>query len=204
MTNILKISENDFESAVDIAKEFLQSGKVIIHPTDTLYGLAADATSKKAVDMIKKIKCIGPNKPLSVMVSGAGMIEEYCETNLFEDILLGKYLPGPYTFIVKQRQKSELEASNTGKIGVRIPDSVFCIALAQKFGKPIITTSANITGTPPPTKFEDIGQELIDSVSIAIDGGETKYKAPSIVMDLIDRKMIRGESEIGFDELPQQ
>lgn len=200
---IIKITEDDFESAVDITSEMLKTGGVIVYPTDTVYGLGCDATSDAAVAKIHEIKGIKERRPMSVMVSDFSMLDYYCETGLWEDIILKKYLPGPYTFVLKKLH--ELPVSPTEKIGVRIPDSPFCQALCEKFARPIVTTSANITKQNAPTVFEDVEKSIIDNVDLSIDGGFTKYKSPSVVIDLVERKLLREGSRdsINIIELPE-
>lgn len=193
MVAILRITEDDFEAALDLLDGLLHSGGLMVYPTDTVYGIGADATSRGAVDRIYAIKGGKERKPMSVMMSGFDMIDDYCETGLWEDIILKKYLPGPYTFIVKGRKP--LPVSGTGKLGVRIPDSEFCQALCGKFGKPVVTTSANLSGRPPAAKLEDVDKGILDAVGIAIDGGITKYRGPSLIVDLVDRKLIRPGGE---------
>ena len=201
---ILKISDEDYESAVDVAHALLHSGGVLVYPTDTVYGIGGDATSETAVQRIHKAKGIEGKRPMSVMVSDFAMIEYYCETGLWEDMILRKYLPGPYTFILKK--KRYLAATDSEKLGIRIPDNPFCQALCKEFDRPIITTSANPTGQIAPTRFEDVDKNVLDSVDLAIDGGETKYSGPSVIIDLVDRKMKReGSSErISLVELPER
>lgn len=201
MATVLKITEDDFEDAVDIAHEMMRTGKVVVYPTDTVYGLGGDATSPEVVKKILGMKGIAERKPLSVMMS-ADMIEYYCETGIWEDIIIRKYLPGPYTFILKLRHP--LAATPTKKLGVRIPDSAFCRSLCERFGRPIITTSANPTGGIPPARFDEIDKKIVDAADLAIDGGPTKYGAASVVIDLVTRKLIReGGETIDLIELPQ-
>ena len=199
----LKITEEDFESAVDVASALLRSGGVMVYPTDTVYGIGADATSPEAVAKVLEIKGIGEKKPLSVMMSDLGMIEYYCETGVWEDIILRKYLPGPYTFIVKKTKY--LAASEKDTLGIRIPDSEFCQALCRKLGRPLVTTSANISGKPAPVRLEDVDGAVMDAVDIAIDGGQTKYGAQSTIIDLVERKMLRQGSKDWIDlvDLPE-
>ncbi len=188
MSVITKITKDDFDAALDAANAVLETGGIIIYPTDTVYGIGCDATNPKAIEKVRKIKGID-DKPLSVMVGDFGVIEYYCVTGIWEDITLKKFLPGPYTFILKKQR--EIPASNTDKLGVRIPENLFCQFLAQKFGRPIISTSANRTGEEAPTKFKDISKEVLDAVDFAIDQGETKYQKHSMVFDLVDHKMLR-------------
>jgi tRNA threonylcarbamoyl adenosine modification protein (Sua5/YciO/YrdC/YwlC family) len=202
MTTVIRITEEDFESAIDIARPILQSGGIIIYPTDTVYGIGCDATNEEAVKKIHKIKGIPEERPMSVMVSDFGMIEYYCATGLWEDLILKRYLPGPYTFVLNKSRP--LPASQTDKLGIRLPDSVFCQALCQKFGRPIVSTSANTTGKDASGLFVSVEQEIIDAADLAIDGGPTKYGNASVVIDLVDRKMIRrGGKEISLIEIPE-
>ena len=201
MVSILKIEdEDDLKNAIGTADAYLRSGGVIIYPTDTVYGIGCDANSKDAIAKVYRIKGISKEKPLSVMMSGFDMIQEYCETGMGDDAILGKYLPGPYTFLIKS--KGYLAASKNDRLGVRIPDSEFCQSLCAKLGRPIVTTSANLTGEKPPVRFEDIDREVLGSVGLAIDSGVTKYGAPSVIIDLVERKLIReGGQSIDLDEL---
>jgi L-threonylcarbamoyladenylate synthase len=202
MTTI-KITEEDYESAVDVANAELKSGRIIVYPTDTVYGIGGDATNEGVVRRIHEIKGITDKRPMSVMMSDLSMIEYYCETGIWEDIILKKYLPGPYTFVLKKRQY--IPASETEKLGVRIPDNAFCQALCRRFGRPIITTSANITSQKPPVNFSGIEEEIIKSADLAIDGGPTKYRQPSVVIDLVERKLLREGAKDGISllELPE-
>lgn len=193
MATILRITADDYESAIDVADPLLHSGGLLVYPTDTVYGIGGRADSAEVVRQINAIKGSEPAKPLSVMVSGFDMIDEYCETGVWEDIIIKKYLPGPYTFILKTRKP--LAAAGGGKLGIRMPDSEFCRELCRRFEAPIITTSANLVGGTPPARFEDIDRRILDGVQVAIDGGVTKYRGPSNIVDLVDRKLIRPGGE---------
>jgi len=202
MVTTLKITKDAFDNALDVATAMLRSGRIIVYPTDTVYGIGCDALSEDAVKNLLKIKQAEP-KPLSVMVGDFSTIEYYCETGLWEDMIISRYLPGPYTFILKKRRY--VAASQTDKLGIRFPDNEFCQYLAQKFGRPIVTTSANVTGREAPTSFEQIDPEILDKVDLAIDGGETKYRSPSMVVDLVDHKLKRTSAgEISLIEFPER
>jgi L-threonylcarbamoyladenylate synthase len=187
---ILKIAEDDFEDAAEIAAAIIKGGGTVAYPADTVYGIGADAESEGAVAKIRAMKGVEAGKPLSVMVADLGMIEYYCDTGIWEDIILRKYLPGPYTFILK-RKRDVAACGGSGTIGVRIPDSGFCQALCQKAGRPVVTTSANLTGQPAPTRFGDIDPNLLARADLAVDGGPTKYGASSTIIDLAGGKMLR-------------
>jgi len=202
MVFILKISEDDFESALDAAIAHLAGGGVLVYPTDTVYGMGCDASSRSALDSIRRIKKVEPAKPFSVMMADQKMISEYCEVEPWARPILEKYLPGPYTFLLKD--KGLCAAAGNGKLGVRIPDSGFCQALCSRFGRPIVTTSANVSGKEPPKDFKDIEKKVLEAVGIAIDAGPTKYAGASTIVDLVDNRLIREGGrgmEIGMDAL---
>ncbi len=189
MATILRISGDDFEGAMDVIDPLVHSGGIFVYPTDTVYGIGGNADSADVVRRINAMKGSEPSKPLSVMVSGFGMIDEYCDTGIWEDMILKKYLPGPYTFILKLRKP--IAASGTDRLGVRMPDSAFCRALCERIGEPVITTSANPSGRPAPVRFGDIDRKILDSVQVAVDGGPTKYGKASLVLDLVDMALLR-------------
>jgi len=194
MGSVVKVSEDDFESALGIVLSVLRSGGVFIYPTDTVYGIGGDATSHAVIEKIHRIKGSDPQKPMSVMMADFGMVDEYCETGLWEDMVLERYLPGPYTFILRERVP--IPVSGTNRIGIRIPDSPFCQALCAAFGKPIVSTSANIHGMSAPADFADIDKKLIDLVMVALDAGATKYRKSSAIIDLVEKKITRENGEV--------
>lgn len=183
------ILDSNTAMAIEEAVKFLQSGGVIIYPTDTLYGIGGDATSEAVVKKIHKIKRTSQKKPLSVMMASIDMAKEFCQIEQEQEKELMK-LPGPYTFLLKQKTK-KLAASDGEKLGIRIPENEFCRMLCQRFQKPIVTTSANITKQKPPTTIEEVDKSILEAVDLAIDGGKTKHKKPSTIIDLVDGKRIR-------------
>ncbi len=189
------------EQNIDEIIKVLNNKGVIVYPTDTVYGIGGDALCEEVVSRVREIKQIRKSKPFSLMFGSFSQIKEYCELAPWESEILTKYLPGPYTFIV--RKKKDVEIAATGdltSVGVRIPDNMFCIKLAKKFGKPIITTSANITGEPPPASLEEVDKRILEKVDLAVRGGKTRAE-PSTIIDLIQQKIIRGEEVIDLFNL---
>lgn len=172
--------------SVDILKkasELLNKGKLIVYPTDTIYGLGADGTSEHAVKKTFEVKKRPLDMPISVLVSDFEMLEKYAEVNEEQMKILKEKLPGPYTFILKAKIKLPVSKDT---IGFRIPDH-WCTLLAKQFGKPITTTSANIHGQPTPDNMEKIKESFKDSVSLYIDEGLLEGKASKII-DLTKEK----------------
>ncbi len=194
---IISLEKEPLEKTVGRAVEVLDKGGIVIHPTDTLYGFAADAASENLSARIRELKHLEKDKPFSVLVSGIGMIREYCEVNADDEKTIREHLPGPFTFLLKS--KKTLAAAPNSTLGIRIPDNEFCITLAKSFGMPIITTSANIHGKNPPCSLDEIEKPLLDTAGLAIDGGKTEYCMGSAVIDLVESKVIRqGPLEFSF------
>ncbi len=201
--DIIKYERGAVDKALYRAKNTVLDGKILIYPTDTVYGIGGDALNKRVVRKVREIKNIGEDKPLSVMMADMKMIEEYCEVGLWEEMILKKYLPGPFTFILKKIK--EVPVSDNETIGVRVPEFEFCNRLSDEVGKPIISTSANRTGKPAPTTFQEIEKKVLESADAAVDRGPTRYKRSSDVVDLVNKKIIRkGIGEINLSDFPSR
>ncbi|MFH0929287.1 MAG: L-threonylcarbamoyladenylate synthase [Candidatus Aenigmatarchaeota archaeon] len=169
------------------AIETLRNGNLIVYPTDTIYGIGADATSKEAVGKVYEIKERPLNMPISVLVSDFEMLAKYAEISMEQMSVLKKSLPGPFTFILKPKTTLHVSENN---VGFRIPDH-WCTLISRSFGKPITTTSANKHQHPTPININEIKNEFGDAVSMYIEEGILKGN-PSKVIDLTnDSKVIR-------------
>ena len=151
--------------------EAIQSGKIFIYPTDTIYGLGCSALLGNAVSKIRAIK-ERDNKPFSVIAPSKAWIKKYCAV-LMEDV--DKYLPGPYTLLVKRIKEAVAKEVNPNDetLGVRIPKHWFA-SIVQEAGVPFITTSVNVSGEPHMEKLEDVKPEILNQVDYVIDEGEIK------------------------------
>jgi len=170
-------------------KEAILAGKVFIYPTDTLYGIGGNALDKNVVKKIYEIKKREGKKPLSVIMGSLAMVEEYCELSKVQTEVLINYLPGPYTFILKL--KKPIPATETDKVGIRVPEHQFARRLSAQLNIPIITTSANLSGKKDAYQVKDIQKSILKAVDFVIDMGETTYKQGSTVVDLTEMKILR-------------
>ena len=158
----------------------IKHGAVFVYPTDTIYGLGCDATNLESVALIKKLKYRDADKPLSIIAPSVDWIKENCEV---DDDLIEKYLPGPYTLILKKKNPEFMkEISSNDSLGVRIPDCEFT-KLVEKAGVPFVTTSVNFSGEPFAVRISDIDHALIDAVDIVIGVGELDGRPSTIVVD---------------------
>ena len=178
----------NMEAAARSAAAVLADGGVILYPTDTLYGLGADAFSDAAVDTIYTIKGRDPHKPIHAIFSDMEMVEKYAEVTDAARKLARRFLPGPLTLVLKKkRHVTGGIARDMETIGIRIPDNQFCIEVARMFGKPFTATSANVAGMNTENSVEKIVAQLGTSahrIACAFDSGELPVRAPSTVVDV--------------------
>lgn len=181
----MKISKESILKSVHILKQ----GGVVIFPTDTVYGFLADASNKKAVEKIFKIKKRLKTKPLSLFVKDLKMVDNIAITDDLSNRFFKKYWPGKYTFILK-RKKAALYGLKKDSVGLRIPSYKPLNDLLERINKPLVQTSVNISGAKPLNTIHDILNQFSDDkrVSLIIDGGNLKKPKPSKVIDLSNNK----------------
>ncbi len=159
----------------------IKEGKIIIYPTDTIYGLGCDAQNTKAVLKIRMIKDRESEKPFSIIAQSKQWIYQNFEVN---SAYIRK-LPGPFTFILRAKKTklvSNYVTKNVNILGIRIPDHPFT-KLIQKARTPFISTSVNLSGKKPITSIKNIPKKIFREVDLIIDGGKLQ-NPPSIIIDL--------------------
>jgi len=182
------ISEDEFNVNF---KDFLmkiKEGAVFIHPTDTIYGLGCDATNEKAVEKIRELK-ERPDSPFSIIAPSKQWIKQNCDLMHHEEWL--DNLPGPYTLIVKLKNKNCIAKSvNNGAptLGVRIPLHWFS-SQVNKMQIPIVTTSANRTGGRFMTSIDNLNENISEHVDFIVYEDE-KHGNPSILVDLTGKEAV--------------
>lgn len=182
--NMYKIHQN-FSDNIQLAAKHLQLGNVIALPTDTIYGLAANAQDKEAILKLYKIKGREFTKPLSICVSSIDQIQIYAQIDHLPKNLLNDFLPGPVTIILNRTQNlnSQLNPS-TRKVGVRIPKYDFVQQLTARLDAPIALTSANKSNQASSTSVDEFSL-LWNRVDAVFDGGVTgNSKSGSTIIDL--------------------
>ncbi|MGB9911274.1 MAG: L-threonylcarbamoyladenylate synthase [Microgenomates group bacterium] len=188
----------------------LKNGGVIIYPTETCYGIGADATNPKAVEKVLNFKGERKGKPILIAVADKKMAEEYVEINEIAENLYQKFLPGPVAVVSKSKGKvAPGIESPTKTLGIRIPNYPLILEIIRQFGKPITSTSANPSGKKPPYSLKDFlkytsekRRELID---IFLDGGKLPPNPPSTVVDTtLQEPTVLRQGEISIPDLPGQ
>ncbi len=192
---ILKVDPTDLlasEPAIREAAIVVRSGGVIIYPTDTLYGLGADATSAEAVDRVFKIKKRPETKPIPVIVSDLDWAKRLAIIDKKTEAILSNVWPGGVTVVLQQ--KFRLPSSVTaGKrtIALRIPHYKLAYYLSQQIDRPLTATSANISGELPSHRISDILAQFADQEfqpDLVLDAGDLAVSEPSTILDLSDRE----------------
>ena len=191
MVKILKIDPKmpKLETIAEAAAA-IKAGGLVIYPTETVYGLGADARSDEAVSRVFAAKNRPPDSPIPIAVSSIEMAREAAELTPPAEALLEKFTPGPLTVVIKAKPTiSKLLTAGTGKIGVRIPNHPVTLKLVELAGGPITTTSANVSGSLPPTTARDALEQLGDKVDLALDAGKCKFGVPSTVVDASSKQI---------------
>ena len=181
---ILKTNQNEVDKKViDEAVKVLADGGVILYPTDTVYGLGANIFNRKAVKKVYNIKKRSYLKPVSLLVSSKDAIPLVSKASPNQLNFIDKYLPGPYTFILKKSKIVPRHlTSGSANVGVRVPKSEIACSLAKIF--PITTTSANLSNKDTLDTPEEILKQLGCEVDLIIDVGPLKSGNPSTIIDL--------------------
>jgi L-threonylcarbamoyladenylate synthase len=183
-----------------LAIKTLNSGGVVICPTDTVYGFLADASNKKAVAKIFKIKKRLKSKTLPIFVKDLKMAKQITEISKDQEQVLKSKWPGKFTFVLNKKIDigclSNLVVAKNGTVALRIPKYKFLNYLLKKVNKPLAQTSVNISADPPMTKIKYIVEIFGNNklkVDLIIDGGDLRSLKPSKIIDLIDgsKKTIR-------------
>ena len=155
------------EEAVKAA-ETLRAGKTLLYPTDTVWGLGCDATNADAIEHIFEIKHRPANKSLIVLVDSVEMLQEYVTAIPQAALDIIKNATKPTTIIYEESKGLAHNISADKSVGIRIVNDAFCREMIHLFGKPIVSTSANISGEPTPHIFKEISQHIKDSVDYVV------------------------------------
>ncbi|NTW07841.1 MAG: threonylcarbamoyl-AMP synthase [Syntrophaceae bacterium] len=187
MPEILKVDTNISEEFVlSRAADILAAGGIIAYPTETFYGLGADATSEKAIRKIYDLKGRKFHNPISVIIDNEEklypLVSEVPAVSL---ILMKTFWPGPLTIVFRASDKtSPLLTAQTGKIGIRISSHRGAMVLAQKLGHPLTATSANLSGAPECSTATEVANQIGDKVAAIIDLGKTAGGRGSTIIDV--------------------
>lgn len=171
------------------AIESLKKGEVIAYPTETVYGLGADATNPKAIQKIFDLKGRSDQFPISILIHSFEVLPKYVKPfPMRVQELIDQFWPGPLTLLFQAKENVFPQAllAGTGKIGIRVSSDPVALKLCQEFGLPITTTSANPSSKNPAQSAEEVHSYFLNSPLLkgCIDGGERKSRTVSTVLDI--------------------
>lgn len=204
---VVELKEDTRFGVLSWAERILLSGGIVVAPTDTVYGILANASDEAAVETIFKIKNRPEQKALPIFVKDISTARRLAYISDAKTKFLEKVWPGPVTLVFHHKEK--LPSVLTGKlhtIGIRIPDSPLLLQLLAKLSFPLVQTSANIFGKPPAQNLEEIktyfaGKEI--EPDLVIDGGAKKSQ-PSVVIDFTrDKPLVLRTGILSPSELDQ-
>ncbi len=181
------VLQREIEKAVKI----LQMGGVVAFPTDTVYGLGADAFNATAVEKIYEIKKRPKHRQLPLLIADVEQLTTLAkpipETAWF---LARRFWPGGLTLVLSKTDSLPVYLASGHTIAVRIPNHPVCLALIQHLGNPVIGTSANISGRPPALTAEEVGQQLGGKIDFIINGGKCPGGKESTVADVTCESLV--------------
>jgi L-threonylcarbamoyladenylate synthase len=185
-TVVLQVdAESPDMELIEEAGAAIRAGKLVAFPTETVYGLAADAFNLAAVERVYEVKGRPAGKPLPVQVATVdGVYRLAIEVSDVARMLIDAFFPGPLTIILRASPAvPERITAGTGKIGIRMPDHQVALALIRAAGTPIVATSANSSGNPSPNSAEEVLADLDDKIDLVLDAGVSRLKTASTVVD---------------------
>ncbi|MBI2098161.1 MAG: threonylcarbamoyl-AMP synthase [Candidatus Wildermuthbacteria bacterium] len=184
---IVHIAKDTIEEVMREIQVLLKAGKVVACPTDTVYGLLADAMNGDAVARIFQIKGREEGKPLSVFVKDIAAAKELAEISPEQELYLRDVWPGNVTVLLESRHRLPEFFQKEGKVGIRIPRYPLLDEILEKFGKPLTGTSANVSGQPPCLDSKEVLAQLQErefQPDVLLDAGKLPEARPSTVIDI--------------------
>jgi len=181
------LNEENYKKIIDKAISILSKGGIIVYPSDTVYGIAVDGTNGEAIKKLEELKGRRPDQKFSFNFSDYQMIEKYLSPTDKQKVILKKYLPGPYTFVIAE------------DVSLRVPKDSIIVDITRAYGKPTTATSANLTGSSPATSIKNLHAKIYLKADLLIEKTDFKAHKPSTVVDIQDDepRVIR-EGELPF------
>lgn len=172
---------------INKALEVLKNGGIILYPTDTVWGIGCDATNTEAVAKVYELKKRTESKSLIILIDSDNKLSSYVREipDIAYDLI--EYAENPLTIIYSHAKNlAENVINSDGSVGIRVTTHAFCKELIQRFKKPIVSTSANISGSEAPANFSKISDDIKDGVDYIVDleQHDLSIKKPSTIMKL--------------------
>ncbi|ELZ95035.1 DNA binding protein, translation factor [Haloferax mucosum ATCC BAA-1512] len=167
---------------VTAAADAVRHGEVVVYPTETVYGMGADATNPDAVERVFDTKGRDRDKPLSAGFPSVDAALEYVVTTDLEVAFMRRFLPGPVTVVVERRDAlPDVLVAGRDRVGVRVPDHDLACDFFERADTPVTATSANRSGTGSITNPSQLSDDVREAVAVVLDGGTTPGTESTVV-----------------------
>lgn len=181
MTKILQPTEEN----LILAAEMIKQGELVAFPTETVYGLGADALNISACEKIFTAKGRPSDKPLSLHVASLEIVERVAKISAAAEKLFAAFCPGALTIILpKNKIVPDFVTCGKSSVGIRFPANGVALELIRLSGTPIAAPSANLSGKSPPTTAQEVFDNLSGRVEVILDGGRCELGVSSTIIDL--------------------
>ncbi len=167
-----------------LACDVLKHGGIVMHPTETCYGLAVDVSNEEALRKLYRVKGMSLDKPVSILVNSFEMAQKYGVFSEKAKEIARKYWPGPLSIVVRRSGNLPVFLNKDEKyVSIRFSDNKFCVGVVDAFGGPVTTTSANRSGGLPFYKVDlDSDGDFLKGMDLIVDGGELVENKPSTIV----------------------
>lgn len=177
------------ENEIALLAEMLRKGKLVVFPTETVYGLGTNAYIKESVYRIYEVKGRKEEKPLSLHIGTLENLEDIIELDSFTKRLMLQFFPGPINIIAKKKNNVPEWIGKGDTLGIRFPSLPICQKLLRLAGVPIVATSANLSGSEEAKTAEDVIKMLGDKIDAILDWGPVTFGKPSTVVNISSGNM---------------
>jgi len=183
MTDFDETVDPSLATAIDEAAAAISRGGAVVYPTETVYGLGADAADADAVERVFELKGRDRSKPLSLGVPDIDAARRYTRPSALAVRFMRAFLPGPVTVVVERKPAvPDVLTAGGDRVGVRIPDHEVALALFERVAPtPVTATSANVSGSPSVTDVSSLDPTLRESVGAVVDAGPTPGTESTVV-----------------------
>lgn len=177
------------ENEIALLAEMLRKGKLVVFPTETVYGLGTNAFIKESVYRIYEVKGRKEEKPLSLHIGTLENLEDIIELDSFTKRLMLQFFPGPINIIAKKKNNVPEWIGKGDTLGIRFPSLPICQKLLRLAGVPVVATSANLSGSEEAKTAEDVIKMLGDKIDAILDWGPVTFGKPSTVVNISSDNM---------------
>lgn len=188
------------------AGKLIKQGKIVVFPTETVYGIGTNGLDENAVKKLYEVKQRPLNKPISLLVSNMEMVNSIAkDITEVEYKIMEKFFPGPLTIILKKKEiVPNILTAGQDTVGIRMPRGEIARKLVEYADVPIATPSANISGEPSGTNLQEIKKHFEGKVDYFIDGGNSELGLASTIVQVVDGKpQILRQGSITLEQINQ-